>query len=605
MCGIYGFVNFKEFDNNSLKEKHLKSLDVISHRGPDNSTLKFYNTKTTNEELYNLVLGHNRLSIIDLNSNSNQPFEYEDYVIIFNGEIFNYLELRNELIEDGVSFKTNSDTEVLLKLYIKRGESAFNRLNGMWAFSILDKKTNKLIISRDRFGIKPLYYISTEDKFIFSSEIKQLINHLDTIESDSQNIKDYLSLSLLDHNNKTFFKDIYKLPQSTTRVIDLKTGKHNDNLYWDITNIIPYKKTYLEAVKEYQLLFEEAVKIRLRSDVPIGNTLSGGLDSSSIAVVAKNNTPNLLNFAVVSNKKGVSEEKYVDELIKANNINVKKLSSDTFNPWEKIEEVIYHHDEPILSFSAVNHYNMMKKIKHETNLTVILSGQGGDEGLCGYGKYMIMNIIEKRKTNILQFFQESFYSFPRLIKEFNLNLSKRYFSGFLSQNKNFTFSVEKPRDFSIANTITNRQIADYRKYSVPPLCHYEDRNSMAYALEVRLPFLDYRLVEFSLSLPIAFKLKKGVSKRILRDAIKELPKLISRRKVKMGFNIPEKDYFQMKEAKEFLALVLDEKSFVMRNNYLSKELINKLKQNTFNDKTDYRLFQRIIFLEVWARKFNL
>jgi len=605
MCGIYGYLNFKQLEEKSTIEKHKKSLNIISHRGPDDSTLKLYNTKSKDSNLFNIALGHNRLSIIDLDASANQPYHQGDYVIVFNGEIFNYIELREELITQGVTFKTDSDTEVLLNLYIKYGIKAFNKLNGMWAFSILDKKADKLILSRDRFGIKPLYYTNSNGKFLFSSEIKQLLHHLKSIEPNHKNIKDYLSLALLDHNNDTFFDGIYKIPIATTRIINLKTGDFKEELYWDINTVKPYNKSYENALLEYEALFKDAVKIRLRSDVPVGNTLSGGLDSSSIAVIAKTYTPNLLNFAVVSDKKGVSEEVFVDELIKENTINVKKISSDTLNPWNKLEEVIYFNDEPILSFSAVNHYNMMSKVKQETDLTVVLSGQGGDEGLCGYGKYMVMNILEFRKTNPIQFVKEIYYSFPRLLKEFNFNLSKRYLNKLFPQKSNFTFKVSTPKDFSISNSILKRQISDYQKYSVPPLCHYEDRNAMAYALEIRLPFLDYRLVEFSLALPTNYKIRKGVSKRILRDAIKDLPELISRRKVKMGFNIPEKEYFNLPEAKPFIDNTLHKDSFLIKNKLLSDSLIQNLKQGKFNNNSEFRLFQRVIFLEVWARKFNL
>jgi asparagine synthase (glutamine-hydrolysing) len=303
MCGIYGYINYSGFESVNSNKIHLNSLGLISHRGPDNSTLKLYNTKSSCKDHYNIALGHNRLSIIDLNSNSDQPYEFEDFSIVFNGEIFNYLELKEQLKSEGVVFQTDSDTEVLLQLYIHRGVVSFNELNGMWSFSILDKKKNKLILSRDRFGIKPLYYINHNNKFVFSSEIKQLLGHLDVINPNEKNIKDYLSLALLDHNDETFFKDVFKLPSSTCREIDLETYEYNDFKYWDIEEKRIYTGSYENAVKEYKELFESAVKIRLRSDVPIGNTLSGGLDSSSISVVANKFTPDLLNFSVVSEKK--------------------------------------------------------------------------------------------------------------------------------------------------------------------------------------------------------------------------------------------------------------------------------------------------------------
>lgn len=603
MCGIYGYINLTSTSNIETDFiKHSGCIDIVGYRGPDNKSIKFYNSITDDKESYNIVLGHSRLSIIDLDSSANQPFELDGYSIVYNGEIFNYLEIKSDLVKLGYSFKTNSDTEVLLRLYMLYGLKAFNMLNGMWAIIIYDKINKNIVLSRDRFSIKPMYILRTESVITVSSEIKQLKNN-NTLSPNFKNIRDFLYLSLLDHNDDTFFNEVEKLPAATVRTINLQNGNSSDYVYWDYNVQSTFTGNYSDAVKLYKELFYDSVKIRLRADVPVGNTLSGGLDSSSIAVVSQDLGADLLNFSVVSKEKNTTEEKYVDELIKEKKLNVKKISSDKLNPWSLLEETIYHHDEPLLSFSSVNHFNMMRMIKDKTNLKVVFSGQGGDEGLCGYGKYQVMYIKSLLKTKLLSGFKELYYSINRLSDEFNLYSYKRYLPKIFADNY-LNFKIDKPDDFNLNGDITPRQIMDYKKYSVPPLCHYEDRNSTAYGLEIRLPFLDHRLVEFSLSLPVSYLILDGVSKRILRDAINILPKNIKDRKNKKGFNIPEKDYFSMDESFYFIDLVLESDSFVNRYNLVSDKLKKELISRKFNNRTPYRLIQRVIFTEVWARQYN-
>ena len=603
MCGIYGCLTYQLEKIEEFK-KHERNLDIVSHRGPDASILKSYNTNDPqNKDTFNLILGHNRLSIIDLDDSANQPFEIDDkYVIVFNGEIFNYIELRNELQKQGVTFTTNSDTEVLLKAYIQWGIDGFNKLNGMWAFVIYDRIKGLLVISRDRFSIKPLYYKCNEKSISFASEIKQLCSNNRLVVANKESIEKYLCFGITDDSENGFFKHIKQFPPAATMELNLINYKQKITKYWSYPTTVNYEKNDEFWLESFRELFSDAIKIRLRSDVPIGNSLSGGLDSSAIATIANKYNNNLMNFSVVSKEKKISEEKYVDRLTHDLNLKLQKISADEYSPWNDLETVIWHHDEPLLSFSTVNHYNMMRCIKSETNLTVILSGQGGDEGLAGYGKYLplyMVNLMKQKSFLVLA--KEMVPSFSRLIPEFNFNLAKRYL-GKRFQDQIVNTDWRPDSDFGIRNTMINRQIADYNRYSVPSLCHYEDRTSMAFGLEIRLPFLDHRLVELLLQAPEKLKIRNGYSKYILRKSLDELPDIIRWRKDKKGFNVPEKKYFKMPQGKQYMDQIEQNSSFIKQSGLVNGNFKFK---DLDKDSTPFKLYSRMIFLESWAEKFKV
>jgi asparagine synthase (glutamine-hydrolysing) len=600
MCGIYGYLNLnKSLELHSGRNTHIKSVQLTEYRGPDSLAIKFYNSKGDENSLYNIVLGHNRLAIIDLDQRSSQPFTNDGlYHIVFNGEIFNYLEIKKELKVLGARFTTTSDTEVIIEAYKMWGIKCFNKFNGMWALIIYDKKKDILVISRDRFSIKPLYYYENNNVWYFASEIKQILVQLDSVTPNFSAIKNYLGLAQLDNSSNTFFEGISQLPACCTLSINLNNKKTALDRYWNFQESSKDNISDSDWVEKFRTKFEESILIRLRSDVSIGNTLSGGLDSSSIAVIAEKLLPGINNVSVISKAKELSEEQYVNELIK-NKINVTKLSSDFFDPWKDFEKVIWHHDEPILSFSSVNHYNMMRLFKKETDIKVILSGQGGDEGLCGYKKYYISHIYNLiRKKKYLQSMVEGAKGFSDLVNDVEFNLIKRYLS--VGYDGILNFSITPEEDFSPFNGLIERQIADYEKYSVPALCHYEDRMSMAFGLEIRLPFLDHNLVELALSLPTDFKIRKGFQKFILREAIDELPSAIKWRKDKKGFNIPEVKYFGFKSALPYLNAVEENSSFVKKEGLINR---NFKFPSSSRKRKPYRLYTRICALENWAGQF--
>jgi asparagine synthase (glutamine-hydrolysing) len=610
MCGIFGYVGLGVAKSATEVNKLKNALSEISYRGPDNSSFKVFPSDVS--ESFNIFLGHNRLAIIDLSEAGNQPFSINNkYHIVFNGEIYNYVEIREDLKSKGYIFKTNSDTEVLLNLYIESGTKRFGELNGMWSFLIYDQLKNCIIASRDRFGVKPMYILENENEIYFSSEIKQLLLFKDSKSINSEVLSNYLHHYLLDYSDDTFFNGIKKLPAMQSLTIDLATGKQTLDKYWDFTSMDLSEASEQELLNQYKELLTSSIQIRLRSDVKVGNTLSGGLDSSSIAVLAHQlSSGNFFNYSVISNNRDVSEEKYVDYLIENNKVNVKKINFDQSNPWSQLNEVIWHHDEPILSLSTIAHFQMLAQLKKESDIIVVLSGQGGDESLAGYNKYFFFNVRDLiSQGRYLEAIKEISALAPRIGSEFKWNHAKRYIP-FLQQMKSgkdvlsSIVKLSKPKSvIGAASNLKERQILDITKYSVPPLCHYEDRNSMAHSLEIRLPFLDFRLVNFSLNLPNHLKIRNGVNKQILRKSMNELPSQIRNRFDKKGFSIDEKGHQNM----VFFQIINESfrESALADLGIINVDLLRKeaLKMSTLKSDLWERDLHRLLFAEIWAKKF--
>ncbi len=615
MCGIFGAINLEGFFDNSDFEKFIFLTDLVKHRGPDASGYIVFNTiedSINNKNKFNIFLGHRRLSIIDLSKMANQPMNEEHEVwITYNGEIFNYLELREELKKDGFEFKTNSDTEVILKIYRRYGEEGFNKFNGMWAFAILDLKNKKVVLSRDRFSIKPLYYLQCNGKFYFASEIKQLLS-LGEKEINKDVMFKYIEQGLLDYNEETFFQNIHKVPPKHNLIIYLESKQIKKKKYWDYSITQEHNTlNFNEVLEKFRELFIDSVKIRLRSDVKIGALVSGGLDSSSIATVASSfNKEGFYTYSIISRNKKYSEEKFIDILSQSKKIPNRKVlfefgNKDLFINY--MYKVLYHNDEPFGGFSAVAQYMALEALKNNSDIKVVLSGQGGDEILMGYLKYFFFNLkklIEQKA--FLKAFSQLIASFIKrtIVWQFKLSEARRYIPILIKKSPK-TFLKIKGTLESVWNveSLISRQILDIDKYSVPALTHYEDRNSMAHSLEIRLPFLDHRLVNFVLSLPPSLKLNSGWSKYILRKSMHELPFKIRWRKDKQGFIIPEKVWLK----KDFSKLINDifTKSFLAEMGIIdSKAFLEYYKKFQSGDKMIYYGdISRVLIAEVWARIF--
>jgi asparagine synthase (glutamine-hydrolysing) len=538
MCGIFIAVKSEGvFTENALKE-FRKATDIVQHRGPDSgSSLSFH---TGSREGSNLFLGHRRLSIIDLDEESNQPFTKDGLHMVYNGEVFNYVELQRDQLASA-QFSTTSDTEVVLEAYRKFGLGCFSRFNGMWALAIYDEANQKLVLSRDRFSIKPLYYARVEGGWVFSSEIKQLKQLSGLSLTPNVNVlSTFLRQALLDHSDETFYNEIKKVPPGTSLEIDLRTGDWNWIKYWDFADANTEESDPKHTFRE---LLIDSLRLRLRSDVPVGTLLSGGLDSSAITTLIHDHiNPEIKTFSVVSDSKKYSEEQFVDILIKEKGIANEKLRFSSGLAMDNIDKVLSVQDEPYGSLAVVAQHQLFQQIKSQTGITVLLSGQGADEILLGYGKFFffyLKQLLRQRRLGTLSRSALKSWLKGTTIKDFSLSQAKRYLPG--SNKRGLDYLNE---DFEAVpiwqfDDMRSRQILDIQKYSVPALTHYEDRNSMDASIEVRLPFLDYRLVNFLVNLPVENKLKDGWTKYILRDSVHELPDQIRWRKDKKGFTTPE------------------------------------------------------------------
>jgi asparagine synthase (glutamine-hydrolysing) len=614
MCGISGIINKY---NSIVNKKEITEINnLISHRGPDDEGF-FYEK--------NFAFGHRRLSILDLSSDGHQPMHYldEKYTITYNGEVYNYLEIKEELIEDGYIFKSHTDTEVILASYNKWGQECVNKFNGMWAFAIYDKEKEIIFCSRDRFGIKPFYYTELDNKFVFGSEIKQftVLDGWKAILNTSRGF-DFLEYGLFDHTNETLFKNVFQLRGGHNLIFDLKSNNFEIIKWYELKDkIIQGNLTFVNASKQFNELFEDAVKLRLRSDVKVGSCLSGGLDSSSIVCTVndllKKEHKDDIQETVSScfDIKKYDEQEYIDEVTKKTNTKSNKIFPKYNDLFKELEYIVWHQDEPFGSTSIFAQWSVFKEAK-KNNLTVMLDGQGADEYLAGYhGFYSAYFLGLLKKFRLSKFIYEikaykinHNYSNIKIIKELVEKLLPSKIRDIL-RNKNAgkislfnnSFKAKKHRNnFTDIQSYSISQVVDI---NLPMLLHYEDRDSMAFSIESRVPFLDYRLVEFVLSLPDEYKINNGETKSILREAMrKTIPSKIKNRQDKMGFVTPEEMW--IKENKEIFLNKIEE--YINLSNGLITTNMVKYFKDVVNGtiKFDFTIWRIIIFGE-WMKKFKV
>ena len=379
MCGIAGYYSF----NGYIKQENFeKMVDIVKHRGPDHRGT-FYQD--------GLALGHRRLSIIDLSEDGCQPFFYKKrYVLIFNGEIYNYRELKEELIAEGYQFYTETDTEVLAAAFDHWGKECVQHFNGMWAFAILDQERKELFCSRDRFGVKPFYYYLDSHQFIFASEIKQILCMLNTPPAaNKKRLLEFLICGDQDYTSETMFQDIMQLAGGHELVFNLESKELRVSEYYNLGKRTVKSENYEESCNKFRKAFENSIKLRLRADVPVGYCLSGGLDSSSIVCTANEQVRqsgiNTEQHTVSScfEEKAYDEQEYIDEVIRKTGIHSHKIYPDGSKLFDEVDKIIWHMDEPFGSTSVYAQWNVFREAKNN-NLTVMLDGQGADEQLAGY-----------------------------------------------------------------------------------------------------------------------------------------------------------------------------------------------------------------------------
>jgi len=567
-----------------------------------------------------VLLGHQRLSILDLSENGRQPMlsASQQKVIVFNGEIYNYREIADR--EKLSNLNSGTDTEVILESLSRDCfEESMAEFNGMWAIALLDIQKKQLLLSRDRAGVKPLYYTWVDGNLYFASEIKTLLTLTgEKFELDLGVIGKYLEQSLQDDTCRTFFKGIQSLEAGEFALLDMQARQNEivSRPYWK-PFVDGKRYDYRDPQAEFRKLFEDAVRLRLRADVPVGVTLSGGLDSSLICQTVRKQLGhgNFFVLSAVSPGNVGDESPFVDIVADYYGLSVTKVDL-RWSPEETLalmHKTTWQNDAPLGSLSNVAFYLLMAKA-HELDVKVILSGQGADEILCGYKKYLafyLKHLIRDRRYFKAMRVLFDFARTGTVLNQFGLAEAKRYFGG-ASVSKGSILSpklidaFEKAPVASIGSSMADRQWMDYKSYSVPYLTHYEDRMSMAFGREIRLPFLDYRLVEYMLNAPIELKLFKGWTKYLLRVAYKELlPQEITWRKDKQGFTNPQEEWLR-KELKPQVESYFGSSSLIFQYDLVDrKRLLDKYRgycQGRGN--IWYREIFNPLGLEVWLREFK-
>ncbi|MBK8846449.1 MAG: asparagine synthase (glutamine-hydrolyzing) [Bacteroidetes bacterium] len=564
MCGIAGVIAKTEKGKSYLSKINI-ATECLAHRGPDGQGI------FSDEQI---ALGHRRLSIIDTSTSGNQPMydATKRYVVVFNGEFFNYKHYRNQLLQEGVTFNNESDTEVLLQLYIKHGIDFLHHVNGFFALALYDTLTKKLVLARDRFGVKPMYIYEDEDVLLFASELKSILTFGINKTLNYTALLEYLQLNYI-NAPLTIIKNVHKMPaacysiyQCNKDVVDIIC---KEKRFYQIQHTVAqYYQDYESAKKKLNNLMHDAVQRRLVADVPLGAFLSGGIDSSIICALASKSVSKLNTFSI-----GYADEKYFDETVYANLV-AKKLNTnhtvfslrndDLFN---NLFDVLDSIDEPFADSSAIAVYILSKETRK--HVTVALSGDGADEIFAGYNKHAaelkiqlsnitnlvmgvakpVLNVLPKSRNNKIT---NTFRQLHRYAEGAALSTSERYYrwisyavlqqaSSILKENKTADFIAHQQLLMSALNDYIDFNsvlLADVNIVLQGDMLVKVDTMSMANSLEVRNPFLDYTIVDFAFKCPPGFKIDAHSRKKILKDTFRnDLPEEIFKRG-KHGFEVP-------------------------------------------------------------------
>lgn len=627
MCGLVGFIDYHKTSSlNVLKDM----TDVLHHRGPNDSGYSFFD----NENM-NIGLGHRRLSILDLSSYGHQPMVYQNLEIVYNGEVYNFKEIRKELKKHHYSFESDSDTEVILKAYHKWGIKAVDRFNGMFAISIYDKENEKIILIRDRAGVKPLYWYWENDTLLFASELKSFHEFPSfKKEINTSSLSLYLQHGYILQPH-TIFKNTYKLKSGHFLEIDLSSKNIEEKKYWDVFDC--YNKPKLSISKEEAVdvlddLLQSSFNYRMVSDVPVGVFLSGGYDSSAVAAIIQSQSKSKLKtFTIGFHEQGFNEAPYAKKV--ANHLSTEH--TEYYCTQKEAADIIPSlaeiYDEPFADASAIPTILVSKIAKND--VTVALSADGGDEAFAGYGKYVrsmkYLNILQKNhiikkllkiglpvaiEMNVLgtnrqkqleriveTLKKKDTESILKLMRYWNENAIDKLLIDKTSSLHTY-FDTEK---FILgSNDDINKMLAiDYKTYMVDDVLTKVDRATMSVSLEGREPLLDYRIIEFAAQLPSSYKLNLGNTKDILKNVVhKYIPKELMERS-KMGFGVPLEHWFK-DELKELIDYYLD-KNRLLKENIFNTVEVENLKKEYFRNPTGNDTAQsiwKILMFEMWYER---
>lgn len=668
MCGIAGIMA-----ESSISPLLCAAMcDTLSHRGPDdegyvlvcNGKVIPLGGKNTDPAAYDgidtpyrprdeissssipdcfLVLGHRRLSIVDLSPSAHQPMCYGGrYWIVYNGEIYNYIEVRAELESKGYIFYSQSDTEVILAAYDYWGEGCLPHFNGMWAFVIYDCKSKTMFMARDRFGIKPFYYwISSEGFLAFSSEIKAF-----TVlpgwkpMMNGQRVYDFLAWNVLDHTDETMFSGVFQLQggccvllslNDRADIIKLTAGRMPGIRRWySLTSDKFSGNMEDDAAEHFKYLFEKAVDLRLRADVPVGSCLSGGLDSSSIVCMAnkllrqKGDESKQKTFSACAKIKQFDESDFINAVVQQIGVDAHYTYPELDELITRLDDITWHQDEPFGSTSIYAQWAVFR-LASESGVKVMLDGQGADEQLAGYHNYFgpLLGSLA-RKGHWLELLKECLairkihgYSYRHLVQRMMANLfpSLRLRAaalagkaansvGWLDHERLGAILRDPFPEEAVGDDIKAMSLFQLTETNVPMLLHYEDRNSMTHSLESRVPFLDYRLVEFVLGLPDQCKISKGITKRIMREGMRDiLPDRIRTRMDKLGFVTPEEAWLKETGTEKFASLL--QQAIERSNGIIRPEVLTIFSQMVEKKRPFDFFIWRIISFGAWLNKFTL
>lgn len=663
MCGILFTYN----PHGVNLQEALRSLDLIHHRGPDDTGLAMgslseltpYAVEATSKEVVGfdleycpkeyflqqsknaastIFMGHQRLSIIDLSPYGHQPMSYENgrYWIVYNGEIYNYQEIRAELEDKGYVFRTKTDTEVILASYVEYGEKCVEKFNGIWAFVIHDTQLGEIFTSRDRFGVKPLYFWTDKrGGIVFASEIKQFLAFTgwEGIVNESRAI-DYLEYALTDHTEETLFAGVYqvrggsRLRLNFTKEKQITIGSVLASIeqWYHLENsrkrsLCSNKTLRSEVLEKIKKTFKRAIFLQKISDVPVGTTLSGGIDSSAIATVVSKEYKDdgILNtFTAASKFSLFDERRWADIVNKEIDAQSHYVYTEIDDLKREIDTILWHQDEPFQSQSTTLSYFVYKQVK-ESHIKVILCGQGADEYMGGYGQWKaitfwglikrfqwkkVLGLISKSTGS--EIYNYCLFIGRRILTNLSFGLFPVQNLKFISRGGWSRYDGKTKQLISKSSSSIFESINQFVfQLTLPRYLRWEDRNSMSNSIEARVPFLDHVLVECYLNIPDRFKLEQENPKLLFKEAmIDYLPKEIYHRKDKKGFVTPEEvwvtqvdtDYFRKK---------LSESLDKLGNRVNKQEILQRFEgQVTQNIPFDYMYWRFIQFAD-WMRIFEM
>ena len=625
MCGIAGFISLQQsFTPQQLKQ----AVDVMHYRGPDADGFYFSDNNK-------VALAHKRLSIIDLSTVANQPMFSADgrYCIVFNGEIYNFNELKNLLIDKGVNLKTKGDTEVIIELYAQLGSSFFTQLNGMFAFAIFDIVKNELTLCRDHVGIKPLFYYVDETNFIFASEIKvikKLIGKKLTINTAA--IPYFLHLGFIPQP-QTIYQQVYKFPSASFCTIKVDTSnlfatRQNIQPFWAIENTIEHATLKNEAVLKVDLNNKllAAVEKQLVSDVPIGTFLSGGVDSSLVTALAANisGSKAINTFSIAIDDGKYNESQFAKAVATHLHTNHHEFAVKENEVMELINTIMPAYDEPFADSSALP--TMMVSRLARKHVTVALSGDGGDELFHGYGMYQwanrlshpLVNVVKQPISMAAKYMSSRYQRIGQMFSIANMqHLQTHIFSQeqyYFKEQELVQLLVEPIFNFDNINTVPiaarkllpveQQSLWDFNHYLKDDLLVKVDRASMQFSLETRVPLLDYELVQFAYNVDASLKIHNGTMKHLLKEVLyRYVPKAIFDRP-KWGFSIPLSKWLQTDL--KYLVDTYTSKQIIEKYNIVQYQQVFQLKQQ-YNNGVSY-LYNRlwlIIVLHWWLEENNV